>query len=182
MILVSPSRGSGARDARSKWLGWLGVSVQSGLGRRCEGLWPWQTATTKGTEAFSCYNQGHWGLFQQGSSWTLGSMALVKHDWKWWGAAASSQFQVHDCCLRHITGTWILAVCFLAPAFWEAELSKSVYSLLCDCLLDILSSYFLVFPFLSLPEHSFLPLSLVFYCHPHSSFLIFPFLWFFYSF
>lgn len=60
MILVSPSRGSGARDARGKWLGWLGVRMQSGLSRK---MWR-ALATTKGSEAFQ----------EQGSSWIWESM------------------------------------------------------------------------------------------------------------
>lgn len=105
MILVSPSGGSGARDARGKWLGWLGVRMQSGLSRK---MW-------RALAMANSHNQGQWGLSGARKLLNWESMILVEHDWKWWGAAASNQFQVHDCCLRLTTGMWILAVCFLAP-------------------------------------------------------------------
>lgn len=62
MILVSPSRGSGARDARGKWLGWLGVRMQSGLSRK---LW-------RAVAMANSHDQRQWGLWQQGSSRTRG--------------------------------------------------------------------------------------------------------------
>lgn len=127
-------------------------------------LWPWQTVRTKGREAFSSMEAPKPGVL------AFSSMT---------GNGGEQQHPTLSKCLTAAWGTPQACGSSLC-AFWhlpfrEAGLPKSVHFLVCDYLLDILSPYFLIFPFLSVPVHSFLPLSIVFcflppFIHSHVSF------------
>lgn len=149
MILVSLSRGSGAGYARCKCPGQIGDRMQSGLSRK-----PWR-AIAKGNS----HDQGQCGFFQRGWSRTQG-LALLEHDWKWWGAAASNLLDASEPWLpleihcRHVGPCWTL---FGISTLGKKSCLNTGHCLACDHLLDILSPYLLTFPFSSLPIHFFIP-------------------------